>query len=577
MKTILIVDPDGKFQPVVVDGLRAYGSVTTRDTKDIIVKSASDGKEAAAVLQRFRIDLVVTDIEGAAVDGLGLIAFMRQGNYKEIPVVAVTADPSDETKSKLEQLGVTHSVKKPFVLLELMEKMLDALDAPGSGPLISDFTVPTFLQALKMEKKTCTLEVTSEGRTGYLHLREGELVDAVANGLAGDGAAAEILGWENTDLNIEDLSSNQKRIKAPIMQLLMRAAHARERTAEAARTPDAILSGIVTLFDSGHKEEAVKELMKFIKSDPNNHEGWLWHSRITDNIRWIEKSLDNAKKIAPEDPEVLREIEKFQIAKKYISGDKFLRCPFCWTVLNPEALECRNCGSYLFVDGNFLTHKPPEDRSILEEAIDRYMRAVDTEESPNAFYYLGLAYLNLGMWEQGLDQLNNTTQAFPEQGLYADQLQTLMDLVVSSKDFLAQETVHKKIGSDLPTESGENGGQKKILVAESNPAMRKVVSIMLSKRGYRVMPAEDGLEMLNLLDKTKPDLILMDIALAKIDAPSVLSMIRENSEHTNTPIVVLTSKSGLFKGGKEKLVGSTANLPKPFSLSKMVRTIEKHL
>jgi CheY-like chemotaxis protein len=576
MKTILIVDPDGKFQPVVVDGLRAYGSVTTRDTKDIIVKSASDGKEAAAVLQRFRIDLVVTDIEGAAVDGLGLIAFMRQGNYKEIPVVAVTADPSDEIKSKLEQLGVTHYVRKPFVLLELMEKMLDALDA-GSGPLISDFTVPTFLQALKMEKKTCTLEVTSEGRTGYLHLREGELVDAVAEGLAGDGAAAEILGWENTDLNIEDLSSNQKRIKAPIMQLLMKAAHARERRAEAARTPDAILRGVVTLFDSGHKEEAVQELTKFIKSDPNNCEGWLWHSRITDSIRWIEKSLENAKKIAPEDPGVVKEVEKFQIAKKYLSGDNFLRCPFCWTVLNPEALECRNCGSYLFVDGNFLTHKPPDDPTILEDAVDRYMRVVDNEESPNAFYYLGLAYLNLGRWEEGLDQLHNTAQAFPEQGLYTDQLQTLMDLVVSSKDFLAQETVYKKIGSDLPSESEEETGQKKILVAESNPAMRKVLSIMLSRRGYRVMPAEDGLEMLNLLDKTKPDLILMDIALAKIDAPSVLSVIRENSEHTNTPIVVLTSKSGLFKGGKEKLVGSTENLPKPFSLSKMIQTVEKHL
>ena len=127
------------------------------------------------------------------------------------------------------------------------------------------------------------------------------------------------------------------------------------------------------------------------------------------------------------------------------------------------------------------------------------------------------------------------------------------------------------------TRSEEKTGQKKILVAESNPAVRKVVSIMLSRRGYEVLSAEDGLEMLSLLDKTRPDLILMDIALAKIDAPSALSVIRENSEHTNTPIVVLTSKSGLFKGGKEKLVGSTANLPKPFDLSKMVQTIEKHL
>jgi twitching motility two-component system response regulator PilG len=576
MKTILIVDHDGKFQRVVVDGLRAYGSVTSRETKDIIVKSASDGKEAAVVLKRFKVDLVVTDIEGAAVDGLGLIAYMRQGSYKEIPVVAVTADPSDETKSKLDQLGVTHYVKKPFVLLELMEKMLDALDE-SSTPLIGDFTVPNLLQALKMEKKTCSLQVTSEGRTGYLHIQAGELIDAVTNGLTGDSAAVEILGWENTDLNVEDLFGDEKRIKVPVMQLLMQASKAREKKAEAARTPDAALEEIVTLADGGHNEEAVKKLMAFIKADPHNQEGWLLHSRITDRLEWVEKSLNNAKKIAPKDPEVLKEIEKYENAKKYLSGDKFLRCPFCWTVINPEALECRNCGAYLFVDGNFLTHKPPEDPTLLEDAVDRYMRAAEKEESPKAYYYLGMAYLNLGEWDKGIDQLHNTAQAFPEQGLYADQLQTLMDLVVSSKDFLAQKIVRKKIGSDLTSEPEEASARKKILVAESNPAMRKVVSIMLSKRGYQVLEAEDGLETLNLLDETRPDLILMDIAMAKIDAPSLLSVIRENSEHTNIPIVVLTSKSGLFKGGKEKLVGSTASLPKPFDLSKMLKTIEKHL
>lgn len=576
MKTILIVDHDGKFQRVVVDGLRAYGSVTSRETKDIIVKSASDGKEAAGVLKRFKVDLVVTDIEGAAVDGLGLIAYMRQGTYKEIPVVAITADPSPETKGKLEQLGVTHYVTKPFVLLELMEKMLDALDE-SPGPLISDFTVPNFLHALKMEKKTCSLQVTSKGRTGYLHLQEGELIDAGTDGLTGDNAAVEILGWENTDLNIEDLSSDQKRIKTPIMQLLMKASKARERRAEAARTPDSILEEIVTLADGGHNDEAVKKLMAFIKADPNNHQGWLWHSRITDRLEWVEKSLNNAKKIAPNDPAVLKEIEKFEIAKQELKGDNFLRCPFCWATLNPEVLECPSCRAYLFVDGNFLTHKKPEDPKVFHEAIDRYTKVVSTEESPKAYYYLGMAHLNLGEWDKGIDQLNNTAQAFPEQGLYADQLQTLMDLLISSKEFFDQEVVEKKIGSDLPPESERGVGRKKILVAESSPGIRKVMSIMLSKRGYKVLEAEDGLETLNLLDRMKPDLILMDIALAKIDAQGVLSVIRENSEHTNTPIVVLTSKSGLFKGGKQKLVGSTANLPKPFDLSKMLKTIEKHL
>ncbi len=115
-------------------------------------------------------------------------------------------------------------------------------------------------------------------------------------------------------------------------------------------------------------------------------------------------------------------------------------------------------------------------------------------------------------------------------------------------------------------------------MVESCPAIRKAITITLSKRGHEVIEAEDGLEGLNCLDKTRPDVILMDIVLPKLDAQSVLSVIRDNSGLTDIPVIVLTTnKRVLFKWGKNKLNGTTAFLHKPFDLSELIDTTEKYL
>jgi twitching motility two-component system response regulator PilG len=119
--------------------------------------------------------------------------------------------------------------------------------------------------------------------------------------------------------------------------------------------------------------------------------------------------------------------------------------------------------------------------------------------------------------------------------------------------------------------------KKKILLAESSPPIRKAVSIAFARRGYDVIEAGDGLEALNQLDKTKPDLILMDIILPKLDGYKLLSIIRENSEFTGIPVVLLTGKEGGASDVKGELAGSVAYLSKPFDLSKLLETTENYL
>jgi CheY-like chemotaxis protein len=242
-----------------------------------------------------------------------------------------------------------------------------------------------------------------------------------------------------------------------------------------------------------------------------------------------------------------------------------------------NVLECPYCRAYLFIDGESLTRKEAANRDILQQAVDRYTRVLTREKHPDAYYDLGIAHLNLEQWEKGLDQLNNAVEASPEKDFYVDQLQRLMNLLTSSEDVFAQEVVEKEIGSDIAPTTAEETDTKKILVVESNPTIRKAISITLSKRGYEVIEASDGLAALNGLDKKRADVILMDVILAKLDAQTVLSAIRHSSRLKDIPVIALTSKGGLFGWGKKKLAGSTAHLSKPFDLSELFETIEKYL
>jgi twitching motility two-component system response regulator PilG len=533
--------------------------------------------EAASVLSRFKVDLIVTDIEGPDSDGFQLMAYLKKSGLRDIPVIAVTTANSPEVITMLEQVGVADYVKKPFVLLELLEKMLDVFD-DSSKALMSDFNVPNFLQALKMEKKTCTLKINAKGKVGQLHVENGELVDAETDKSTGDRAAIEILGWENTKLKVEALSSNKKRIEGTIMHLLMLAAHAGEREADADPTSESVLDEVAMLAAGRHDKEARKKLTVFIKANMRNHEGWLWYSRVADKMEAIEKSLTNAKKIAPKDPDVVTEIQKIELAKKELKGKEFSRCPFCRAPLNVKVLECPYCRALLSIDKEWFSPAEDANQEILQEAVVRYASVVAWEANPDAYYYLGLAYLNLQQWEKGLDQLNKTVETFPDNEFYAGQLQMLMNLVTTSEDIFSQGTVEKEIGSDLTSTTVGGHGKKKILVVESSPAIRKAITITLSKRGHEVIEAEDGLEGLNRLDKTRPDVILMDFVLPKLDAKSVLSVIRDNSGLADIPVIVLTTnKRGLFKWGKNKLNGTTAFLHKPFDLSELIDTTEKYL
>lgn len=124
---------------------------------------------------------------------------------------------------------------------------------------------------------------------------------------------------------------------------------------------------------------------------------------------------------------------------------------------------------------------------------------------------------------------------------------------------------------------GQNTTQRTILVVDDSATVRKLVSITLERQGYRVINAVDGLEALSKINDELPDLILLDIAMPKLDGYQVCKIIRGNQESKDIPVVMLSGKGGFFDKVKGRMAGSTAYLTKPFEPEILIQTIRKYL
>ena len=168
-----------------------------------------------------QIDLVVTDLKMPVMDGFELLAYISN-NYSSVHVIVMTAFGTPEIEEKIQSLGAIQYVEKPINFRELAEKILDGLLTASKG-FISGITLPSFLQLIEMEKKTCTLKVKSREGTGSLHIMKGELLDAEAGHLQGEEAAYEIVCWENVEIEIDVCRHKKKNIGTTLNHIMMEA------------------------------------------------------------------------------------------------------------------------------------------------------------------------------------------------------------------------------------------------------------------------------------------------------------------------------------------------------------------
>lgn len=194
MTNILIVDDDKNFLLSLADGL-----LSLEDGFDIF--TAENGRAAVDILGKNPIDLTITDLKMPEMDGFELLAHISR-KYPEMPVIVITAFGDPEIEEKLKNIGSFQYLEKPLDFNVMVKSIHNGLEARSSG-YIKGISLPSFLQLLETEKKTCTLKIKSQEKEGWLYFNKGTLTDAETNGSEGVEAALQIISWEMAEIEID--------------------------------------------------------------------------------------------------------------------------------------------------------------------------------------------------------------------------------------------------------------------------------------------------------------------------------------------------------------------------------------
>ncbi len=116
---------------------------------------------------------------------------------------------------------------------------------------------------------------------------------------------------------------------------------------------------------------------------------------------------------------------------------------------------------------------------------------------------------------------------------------------------------------------------KKILFVDDSQTILHKASQALESAGYEVLTAMDGFEAISKVTDHQPDLIFVDIMMPKLDGYQTCSLVKNNSHYQNTPVVMVSSKDGLFDRARGSIVGAQGHINKPFSDSDLIGAVEQ--
>jgi twitching motility two-component system response regulator PilG len=116
----------------------------------------------------------------------------------------------------------------------------------------------------------------------------------------------------------------------------------------------------------------------------------------------------------------------------------------------------------------------------------------------------------------------------------------------------------------------------KVLVIDDSNTIRRSAEIFLRQGGYEVVLAEDGFDALSKVSDHDPQLVFCDILMPRLDGYQTCAIIKRNPRFTHVPVIMLSSKDGLFDKARGRMVGSEDYLTKPFTKEQLLRAVEQH-
>lgn len=116
----------------------------------------------------------------------------------------------------------------------------------------------------------------------------------------------------------------------------------------------------------------------------------------------------------------------------------------------------------------------------------------------------------------------------------------------------------------------------KVMVIDDSNTIRRSAEIFLAQAGCQVVLAEDGFDALSKIADHAPDLIFVDIMMPRLDGYQTCALIKKNARLKSTPVIMLSSKDGLFDRARGRLAGSDEYLTKPFTKESLLRSVAAH-
>lgn len=117
----------------------------------------------------------------------------------------------------------------------------------------------------------------------------------------------------------------------------------------------------------------------------------------------------------------------------------------------------------------------------------------------------------------------------------------------------------------------------KVMVIDDSKTIRRTAETLLKKAGCEVITANDGFEALSKIADHRPQIIFVDIMMPRLDGYQTCALIKHNQKFKDTPVIMLSSKDGLFDRARGRIVGSEQYLTKPFTKEELLGAIEQHV
>jgi twitching motility two-component system response regulator PilG len=129
---------------------------------------------------------------------------------------------------------------------------------------------------------------------------------------------------------------------------------------------------------------------------------------------------------------------------------------------------------------------------------------------------------------------------------------------------------------EIGVDNTNNLAGAKVMVIDDSNTIRRSAEIFLLQTGCEVILAEDGFDALAKIADHHPEVIFVDIMMPRLDGYQTCALIKKNARFRDTPVIMLSSKDGLFDRARGRMVGSDEYLTKPFTKDTLLDAVRRH-